>query len=60
MSTPNGDKLVDMNFKVPAQLHRRFKIEAVQRGMTMRDLVEAAFRVYLEQHPLTEKPSDLF
>lgn len=41
---------VDMNFKISPEFHRRFKIEATLRGLSMKDLLEASFKAYLEQH----------
>lgn len=55
MATPNGDKMVDMNFKVPAAMHKRVKMEAFQRGMSMKELVEAALRFYIETNPVEHK-----
>lgn len=36
-------KVVDLNFKVPAELHREFKIFAVANDMTMKDVLIQAF-----------------
>jgi len=41
---------IDMNFKVQPDFHRRFKIEATLRGLSMKELLEASFRAYLEQY----------
>ena len=38
-----------MNFRVPAQFHREFKIYAVQHGMSMVDLLQASFAVFRKQ-----------
>ena len=53
---------VDLNFKVDETFHRRFKLEATVRGLSMKDLLIASFRSYLEQHGGTmEVPrTDLF
>lgn len=40
-----------MNFKVTPAFHREFKIEAALRGMSMKELLEAAFKTYLEKFP---------
>ena len=40
----------DMNFKVHPEFHRRFKVEATLRGLSMKDLLEASFKAYLEQN----------
>jgi hypothetical protein len=39
-----------MNFKVSPDFHRRFKLEATLRGRSMKELLEASFKTYLEQH----------
>lgn len=49
--------LADLNFKVAPAFHRRFKLEALVRGMTMKELLEACFYAYLENNGGTmEKP----
>lgn len=51
--------LVDMNFKVPAPLRRRFKMEAALRQITMRELLERSFRCFIEHEP-AQMPPDIF
>jgi transcriptional regulator with XRE-family HTH domain len=41
-------RFVDLNFKVPQKLHRRFRMEASARGLTMKELLIASFRAYLD------------
>ena len=53
------DKLTDLNFKVSADFHRAFKVAATERGMKMKDLLEASFKEYLRHYP-AQKPSDIF
>jgi hypothetical protein len=43
-------KLVDLNFKVPEQTHRKFKMVATGWGMSMKDLFEASFQTWLEKN----------
>ncbi|MQT12026.1 hypothetical protein [Segnochrobactrum spirostomi] len=38
----------DLNFKVPVEFHRTFKLEAVSRGMSNKELLEVCYRYYLE------------
>jgi hypothetical protein len=40
--------VVPLNFKVPAEFRREFKIYAVQHGMKMNELLYEAFRVLKE------------
>jgi hypothetical protein len=42
--------LTDMNFKVAPAVHRRFKVEASMRGMSMKELLEAMMKFYFEAH----------
>lgn len=49
LSKPSDD-LQDMNFKVSPAFHRAFKITAVTRGMSMKELLEAAFRTWQERY----------
>ena len=37
--------LTPMNFKVPADFHREFKLYAVQHGISMVDLLQESFRL---------------
>jgi hypothetical protein len=52
-------KLADMNFKVDQMLKDRVKLEAVARGMTMRDLCEAAFKHYFVSFPHEIRQNEL-
>lgn len=49
--------LVDLGFKVDPELRQRFKVEAAQRGITMRQLFEMSFRLYLAQQAVL-RPND--
>jgi hypothetical protein len=40
--------LVDLNFKVAPEFRRHFRIEAAQLGMSMKELLEAAFKIFRE------------
>jgi hypothetical protein len=39
--------IVDLNFKVTSDFHRRFKGEAAARGISMKELLEASFQACL-------------
>ena len=41
--------LTPMNFTVPAQFHREFKLYAVQHGMTMVELLRQSFQLMKSQ-----------
>ncbi len=41
---------VDLNFKVDPDFHRSFKTKATTRGMSMKELLEASFRAFLESN----------
>lgn len=49
LSKPNAG-LQDMNFRMPLEFHRAFKIAAALRNMQMRELFEASFRSWVEQY----------
>jgi hypothetical protein len=49
MPTKKSDVILPMNFRVPAQFHREFKLYAVQHGMSMVNLLREAFSS-LKQH----------
>lgn len=49
LSRPNDD-VQDMNFKVHPDFHRRFKITATIWGMSMKELLEASFKAWLEKN----------
>lgn len=43
------EKLKDLNFKVPAQFAKEFKLQAVQEGVSMVDLLRRLFAEYKQQ-----------
>lgn len=45
------EALVDFNFKIPESMHRKFKITAAMRGITMRELMMECWALYQERHP---------
>ncbi len=42
--------LTAMNFRVPARFHHEFKLYAVQRGISMVELLQDAFQHYRQHH----------
>ena len=42
--------LTPMNFRVTARFHHEFKLYAVERGMTMGELLQEAFQLYRQHH----------
>lgn len=50
LTKPSDEKLQDLNFKVASDFHRTFKITALMWNMTMKELLEASFRLWVEQH----------
>jgi len=44
------DQWADLNFKVSPAFHRAFKKEATDRGWSMKELLEASLRMFLEKH----------
>ena len=42
--------LQDLNFKMDPDFHRAFKAVATLRGMSMKELLEASFRCWLEHY----------
>lgn len=44
LEKPEPASLVPLNFRVPAQFRREFKIEAAERDVQMNELVQIAFR----------------
>jgi hypothetical protein len=49
---PESGKYVALNFKVPAEFKRDFKIAAATYGMTQSDLLQQAFSDWLQRHGL--------
>jgi hypothetical protein len=43
----------DLNFKVDPDFHKRFKIEAVKRGLSMREMLEQMAKDWWREHPAT-------
>ncbi len=51
LSQPTDEvAMQDVNFRVKADLHRQFKMEAAARSMSMRELFEASFICYIETY----------
>ena len=44
-----ADAFTPLNFRVPAQFHREFKIYAVQHGMSMVELLQQSFQLMKSQ-----------
>ncbi len=49
LDKPEPTGLTPMNFKVREDFHREFKLFAVQRGMSMVDVLHEAFRLLKEK-----------
>jgi hypothetical protein len=49
LSKPSAG-LQDLNFKVDPEFHRHFKLTAVTKGMSMKDLLEACYKCWLEHY----------
>jgi hypothetical protein len=47
--TTAAESLRDMNFKMDPEFHRAFKLTAISHGMTMKELFEASFRVWVDK-----------
>ena len=49
LSRPDREILKPLNFRVPGEFHRMFKIYAAERGMSMVDLLRESFEAYRRQ-----------
>jgi len=49
LDTPPSGELANLNFKVPAEFKRDFKIAAAQKGITQVDLLQEIFQFW-SQH----------
>lgn len=45
---PDREALKPLNFRVPGEFHRRFKMYAVERGMSMVELLETSFEEFVK------------
>lgn len=50
LTKPNAEKLKDLSFKVDEAFHREMKAAAANWGMSMKDLLTAAFKVWIDQN----------
>lgn len=50
LEKPTEEQTRDLNFKVPREFHRRFKLAATALDIQMRDLLINAFEEYVERH----------
>lgn len=48
--TTTTEALQDMNFKVDAEFHRAFKMAAVMNDLSMKELLDASFRAWIDQN----------
>jgi len=48
LDKPEPASSVPFNFKVPAEFKREFKIYAAQRGISMVEVLQEAFRLLME------------
>ncbi|PZD70408.1 hypothetical protein C1752_13134 [Acaryochloris thomasi RCC1774] len=49
LGKPEPGKIIDMNFKVPAEFKRDFKIAAATHGMTQKDLLMEIFHEWSQK-----------
>ena len=42
--------LQDLNFKVENDFHRNFKLVATEKGMSMKELLEASFHAWVDRY----------
>jgi len=49
-ATIQAEDLVALNFKVPAEFRRAFKLYATERGLSMVELLRRAFAAYQGHH----------
>jgi hypothetical protein len=45
------DETVNLSFKVPAQVRKRFKLAAIHAGVTQNELVQRMLAAWEAQHP---------
>jgi predicted HicB family RNase H-like nuclease len=45
------DETVNLSFKVPAQVRKRFKLAAIHAGITQNELVQRMLAAWEAQHP---------
>lgn len=50
LGKPEPGKTVDLNFKVSAEFKKDFKIAAVTKGMTQKDLLKEIFEYWSENN----------
>jgi hypothetical protein len=46
----SSPRTTTMNFKVPEEFHREFKIYAAQHGLKMVEVLERSFRLLKDEH----------
>jgi hypothetical protein len=46
---PNAG-LQDMNFKVDPEFHRAFKVASTMNGISMKELLDASFRAWIDRY----------
>lgn len=50
LDTPQPNELANLNFKVPAEFKRDFKIAAAHKGITQVELLQEIFEFWSQHH----------
>ncbi len=50
LDTPQSHELANLNFKVPAEFKRDFKIAAAHKGISQVDLLQEVFKFWSQHH----------
>lgn len=58
LSQPSTNRSADMNFKVSEEFHRAFKAAAVMNGISMKELLEEAFRLWADKNQVLHVARD--
>jgi len=50
--------VVDMSFKTPPKFNSKFKTVSASWGMSMKELIEASFNLWVEKHGVVPPDAD--
>lgn len=59
LAAPSTTRAADLNFKVTEEFHRAFKAAATIKGISMKELLEEAFRLWIDRNHMPQMIADV-
>ena len=59
LAAPSNTRAADLNFKVSEEFHRAFKAAATIKGISMKELLDEAFQLWVERNQMAHMTADV-